>query len=77
MSMNPPNLGADLPLRFGAVSANQHSDPVAAMSVDVGDTEWPALPDQPHEHDVASPRLLTPAVLRVLEWHRARSTAPH
>jgi len=75
MSMNPPNLGADLPTRLGP-------DPAGPLSADATDSDWSALPDEqllrnPHDAGSSPPHVLTPAVLRVLEWHRARSTAHH
>jgi hypothetical protein len=65
MSTNPPPLDAELPPRFAADASADHDAPGRA--------------DAPHdpEHPVPSPRLLTPAVCRVLEWHRVHSTARH
>ena len=69
MSMNPPSFGANLPTRYGETG-------LPPMATDAADSDWSALPDQEQEHHhdaVPAPRLLTPAVLRVLEWHRQHS----
>ncbi|HEY9064269.1 MAG TPA: hypothetical protein VIO33_04750 [Burkholderiaceae bacterium] len=50
------------------------------MAADAANSDWSALPDQPedrHDDPVAVPKLLTPAVLRVLEWHRQHSMGHH
>jgi hypothetical protein len=73
MSMNPPSLGADLPPRYGEPG-------LPTMAADAANSDWSALADQPedrHDDRVAAPKLLTPAVLRVLEWHRQHSMGHH
>ncbi|HKX41494.1 MAG TPA: hypothetical protein VJO99_10080 [Burkholderiaceae bacterium] len=77
MSMNPPGVGADLPVRYGVVAANPNLEAgMPGVGADATDSDWAALSDPPGSHPdaVRSPRLLTPAVLRVLEWHRQHST---